>query len=157
MRHIILEGPDGAGKTTIARILCHALGMEYSHEGPPPPGVEPFTHYWLQLGGAEYPTVFDRLHLGEIVYGPLLRGKPGLTPEEVMRLNDLAEDMDALIVLCLPPWENCLAATRAKEELIKDETVLRAAYDGWKVLSQNTSQFTGRIFDYTRRGDFVPY
>lgn len=148
--HIIIEGPDGAGKTKLARTLCFALGMDYHHEGPPPIGARPGEHYLKVLNNTHKPTVFDRFHLGEIIYGPLLRGAGGLNPGEVRDLNWASAIRGGQVILCLPPWETCLANTRVKEELIKSELMLQAAYDGWVALSRNPVLFTGRVFDYTR-------
>lgn len=128
--HIILEGPDGSGKTTLARSL-EALGYDYQHQGPPPSGTEAFVHYTKLLCSASKPTVFDRFHLGELVYGPLLRGKSGLHPSDVLRITSLIQEMQVAIVFCYPPWAVCLENTRRKEELIKDNMVMNMAYKLW--------------------------
>jgi len=133
--HVVLDGPDGAGKTTLAKIICKQYGMWYRHEGPPPPGVPVFQHYSGLLEQTTEPTVFDRLHVGELVYGPLLRGASGLTREQVDELNE-----QVTLVICLPPWNVCLANTRGRVELIKDVTVLYAAYIRWVVLSVDLEQ-----------------
>lgn len=155
MRHVIIEGPDGAGKTALARTLCQSLGMQYHHEGPPPPGVNRCEHYQMTLLSTDHPTVFDRFHLGELVYGPLLRGGTNLTAEEVDTINQTFKDMGGTMVCCLPPWETCIANNRRKEELIKDETVMRAAYDGWTLLVQTRAFNGGRVFDYTQEEPHV--
>lgn len=152
MKHIIIEGPDGAGKTALAAVLCRALGMAYHHEGPPPPGVDLRDHYLNTLrSNTRVPTVFDRFHLGEVVYGPLLREKSGLTPRDVQIINQAFKDLGGSIIICLPPWETCIENSRAKAELelIQDEVVLQAAYDAWTVLAKTRALFRGQLYDYT--------
>jgi hypothetical protein len=124
MTHFIIEGPDGAGKTTYAKQLCDMLGMAYHHEGPPPEG-NVFAHY-RQLLEQPTPTVFDRLHLGELVYGPLLRKKSGINFEQCRLLSDMA-----LVTICLPPLAVCMRHLH-KEEYLKDSQTLMEAYASWQ-------------------------
>jgi thymidylate kinase len=88
---VIIEGADKTGKTTLAKAIAGELGYEYVHFSTPKgPPADEYIDFLLAL---KRPTVCDRFHLGELVYGPLLRGKPGLTPlqlatiERVMRLQ----------------------------------------------------------------------
>lgn len=70
----ILEGPDGAGKTTLAKFLVNAAKLESHHFGPPTkPALEEYLH-WLVDHDPSHHRVIDRFHLGESIYGPLFRG-----------------------------------------------------------------------------------
>jgi len=76
-RIVILEGPDGGGKTTLARQLVEQYGFYYKHEGPPAPYRDNIAYYLSILNEAIealYNTVFDRCWLGEMIYGPIFRG-----------------------------------------------------------------------------------
>src|ERR1700675_809922 len=87
----VIEGADKTGKTTLAKAIAKQLGYKYIHfSAPKGPPADEYIDFLLAL---KRPTVCDRFHLGELVYGPLLRGKAGLTPlqlatiERVMRLK----------------------------------------------------------------------
>ena len=62
---IIIEGPDGSGKTTLAHALATRCGLLYRHMGPPEPGMDHVEWYLERVG----PYVWDRFHLGEETYG----------------------------------------------------------------------------------------
>lgn len=152
MRHIVIEGPDGAGKTRLARFICHRHVMAYHHEGPPPAGASLLHHYGGLLANAERPTVFDRLHLGELVYGPLLRGASGVSSNDLVLMRRLLRGMGVVTILCLPPWSTCYQNNRDREELIPDEPRLRRAYDAWASLAP-TGHFDLH-YDYTSAPPF---
>lgn len=132
MRHFIIEGPDGAGKTTYSRKLCEQFGLAYHHEGPPPADVDIFKHYKFLLE-TKIPTCFDRLHLGEMIYGPLLRGKSGISFEQCRYLSHMA-----LVTVCLPPASVCMRSLH-EEEYIKDPAQLVHAYERWQKLTNNSA------------------
>lgn len=84
---ILLEGPDGAGKTTLAQELVVDLtsrdrDVRLIRRGPIQADV--FTEYLRPLDdliGKPAGTIWilDRWHVGELIYGPILRGKSELT------------------------------------------------------------------------------
>ena len=91
MTIIVLEGPDLAGKTTLARSLAGSLtNVEMLRQGPPPRGVDILEHYlrpiqdWCYEPMTNRPRwlVLDRWHVGELFYGPLLRDKSLLTGQQ---------------------------------------------------------------------------
>lgn len=88
---IVIEGPDKTGKTTLAKAIAQQLGYEYKHFSAPK--GSPADEYIDFLLALKRPTVCDRFHLSELVYGPMFRGKAGITPlelvtiERVMRLK----------------------------------------------------------------------
>lgn len=133
MNHVILEGPDGAGKTTVAQEKFP--GHVYHHEGPPP-AMGVLEHYAGLLVNARVPTVFDRFHLGEFVYGPILRDGSRLSKGDLSILNMLITLTKTTVIICLPPWQTCLKNNHEKDEYIKDDITRRCAYDRWELMAR---------------------
>jgi len=154
VKHVIIEGPDGAGKTTLAQQFVKS-GLKYHHEGPPPAGCSVFDHYMSFLDrcdAAGVGMVLDRFHIGEIVYGSILRGSSGITVEQAMVISSRVDR----IILCLPPWPVCYGNTRNRPELIKDDEILRVAFDVWHLVSNNPDlMLKATTYDYTK-GPYVP-
>jgi len=87
---VVLEGPDFAGKSTIARALIADFGGEVVANGQPPRDVALVEHYVLQVITAAHRdglTVFDRLHVGELIYGPLFRSECRLSEADVQSIE----------------------------------------------------------------------
>lgn len=149
-RHIIIEGPDGTGKTTLAKALCEGAGYAYRHEGPPPAGVTAYQHYAGILDRLEQPTLLDRFHLGELVYGPLLRGKSGLSAIDARALQVLVEAFNVQVILCMPPLPVALAnwqeRSRRGQEMFADPIIYASSFIGFHSLRHSADV----IFDYTR-------
>lgn len=159
-RVIVLEGPDGGGKTTLARAIAHELGYAVRHEGPPPVDREELFEYYVgRLTGhlastfMEPGLVLDRFALGERVYGAILRDHDRLGPRGWRRVRDVLDTTGALRVLCLPPRDVCLKAWAAgriaKGELFAEEGTFHRTYTAWLELRGDSGQV---VHDWTREG-----
>lgn len=152
MKVIILEGPDGSGKTTLAKVLAEDHKYKIVHNGPPET-KELDLFYIGQLYGANSdskPTVFDRLHLGERIYGNVMRNKSLINPMEEKIIERHSEAMDAQIVLCLPPWRIVLEnwVRNAANEYVDSVAKLETIYDAYLKLLYSGRPYVW--FDYTR-------
>lgn len=140
--HIIIEGPDGAGKTTLARNL-QRLSLRpygYHHEGPPPAGADPLEYYARLLLSHRVPTIFDRCHLGEVVYPPILRGTSSTLTNRGLRLmRRLVDGIGAKVVVCLPPLDVVRYRWAEKDlaglELLKREAQLDESYRRFEAIA----------------------
>lgn len=113
---IVLEGPDGAGKSTLAHQLVELHEVANGpgtaviwHEGPPPEGGDLVTHYELplllnrdQITSSTDLVILDRWETGELIYGPLLRGRSRLSPGQALHVDLLLRSLGAIRVLVNP-------------------------------------------------------
>lgn len=132
---VVLEGPDCGGKTTLARRF-EGLGYKYVHNGVPEPGEDPFVTYTGQLVRAlkaKHATVFDRLHVGELIYGKLIRRTSLLDEYQLTLLERLINASGGQTVVCLPPLRICLAnwMLNRPNEYVTDSTVFRQVFHGY--------------------------
>lgn len=104
---IVLEGCDGAGKTTLAQRLAdlakrEGVGYRCVAAGPPDPDVNLLLDYGSRVFGYDPLeersdiVVLDRLHLGELVYGPVYRGGSRLTDTGVRIIESMLDARGAL-------------------------------------------------------------
>lgn len=108
---IILDGPDGSGKTTLARHLCATVkDAVYVHLSAPARGQAWQEHRAALLRIiAEYRqgrlVVVDRHFLSEAVYGAVYRGGSEY-PFAARHVDRLLYRFGALRVVCCPPVEH---------------------------------------------------
>lgn len=99
---VLLEGQDGAGKTTLAGELERLFGWPVVHTGPPTKA--PLEHYLDMVrpfpkGGA----VFDRMHPSSFVYGNVFRRIDDMELYEHWLLNAVLLGFGSFAVYCKPP------------------------------------------------------
>jgi hypothetical protein len=134
-RIIVLEGPDGSGKTTLSNWLHKTHGYQIVKTGPPPPIGNVTVMYLKALHAAiEAPgrTVFDRLHTGEAIYGPILRGVDRMGVEGMAAVERVMAKHNVRLIICCPPWETLVAGWRSKDDLLKDEATLLTVHERYQ-------------------------
>jgi len=131
---IIVEGPDGAGKSTLARELADASGSTMFHYGAylGEPVIAP--HYFGAVCRALHgeDVVMDRSWYSEPIYGAACRGGADrVSAAELRALELVAAEARAVVVLCLPPFEVCREAWAARRdrEYVRLDAQMRTVYD----------------------------
>lgn len=166
----ILEGPDGAGKTTLAaawrnKLALAGLTSNLSDHGPYLDQTGDFisTRYLRSLlMAANSPHVFlDRSWFSEEVYGPIVRGVDRMETRHHRVLERVAFSRSAVQLICLPPYENCLKAYLARKEMeyLEDESILRAVWDNFRALTtlDKPQRIPTFVYDYTREPDLQDF
>lgn len=164
---IIVEGPDGAGKTTlIARLGFEARRLVSlrggtggdTREGWAAPAETTVNAYLRKLLGAakaerdrgHQHIAWDRFHLSERVYGPILRQRQEVTDRDLYTLSTHLADLGVAVVLCLPPFEVTHAKTRSRPwPAYQTDAFLTAAYAAWLDLAPYASV----VYDFTSTPD----
>ena len=158
-RVTIFEGPDGSGKTTLARAFAEVTGARYVHCGPLPSLTRGLARIYAEamlpaaLGYQD--VVLDRCWLSERPYGETFRGGVDrLGRASVRMLERLALRCGAVVVRCLPPYEHVLRSYRARraKEMLETEPQLRQVYEAYARLTTDLPMF---MWDFTVAGNHM--
>jgi hypothetical protein len=153
-KHVtIFEGPDGAGKSTIAKEYAAQTGARYVHLPALPRVNQSLARLYVEavvpaLLGYQ-PVVLDRCWLSETPYGEVHReGRDRLNNASRRMLERLVLRCGAVVVRCLPPLEVCLTNFRARkgQELLKSDQALTAV---WGIYSAMQTELPMVTYDYT--------
>lgn len=113
---IIVEGPDGAGKTTLIKRLAKGLNLKISRRVVDR-DTRPMTDLrkWVECEGLSrsWTTILDRHRLiSEPIYGPIMGRDPGsdfYDLDWLRNVTDKFHNMQNLLVWCMPPLEVVLS------------------------------------------------
>lgn len=123
---IVLEGPDGGGKTTLLKRLCEATGLPaHPRASDSKTGPVEDLYYWtkndLKTWDTQPLSIYDRHPLtSEHIYGPNVRGqvRPGfeMKNKELAYMRRFFRD-HILLIVCLPPKEIARANLDAEPQM----------------------------------------
>lgn len=140
---LILEGPDGGGKSTLAAYLYENKGAVVEHHGPYPGEDDIALHFWLSLRVADREIakklggntdrglyVMDRCWISEPIYAKAKERENRIRVHHKRMLERYALSRRAAVVYCLPRFELCLEAWRARlgEEYLDQAGQLKQVY-----------------------------
>ena len=115
--NIIIEGPDGAGKSTLANQLASALNLEIVHFVAPVDDSSQFEMYRNFMIDARN-VILDRAWYSDMVYGPIYRGKAEIRADLMRELERGCED--TILIYCTGSWQAMWdAATQRGENYVK--------------------------------------
>ncbi len=118
--NIIIEGPDGAGKSYLAKQLAEQLNLHIVHFVAPTDDSFQFDMYRDFLIDAKN-TILDRAWYSDMVYGPIFRGKAEIRADAMRELERGAED--TFIIYCTgPEYAMWLAAQERGETFVENYT-----------------------------------
>jgi thymidylate kinase len=96
-RLVVIDGCDGAGKSTLAQAVAAHYGHAVVHAGLTPEGVDLFAKYQAILARPG-PLVLDRSFVSELVHGPFDRGRSRLTLTQATQLAAIVARRDGILV-----------------------------------------------------------
>lgn len=156
--YIILEGPDCGGKSTLAKEL-ELRGYAVIHTGPPG-STPPYESYFSALqhlttrvkaGIDNRPVVFDRFHLGERVYGKVLRENDRLGPVYHRMLDRILLGLGAVLVYCTTDEADMLKKWKQRnaegKELVTDSGVYQELFQEYE-FHFGTQSIEWHTYDY---------
>ena len=113
---IIIEGPDNAGKSSLAKKLSELLGIDVHHSGgPPKTDSEIMSRHYFVINGLikNINIILDRVPcISDQVYGPLIRG---YSPLESHHLALFVEHLKIPIIYCRPPTKVLMTVEEGHE------------------------------------------
>lgn len=131
---IILEGPDGAGKSMLAEKLSQQTGYKIVHRSNPKTEEEKAQMMGMYLQDCINckGLILDRCWYSELVYGPVMRDKSVMTYSQMYELEAKASKGGAIIIYCTGSkttlWKRC---NRRGEHYIKDRATFDKICEGY--------------------------
>lgn len=109
---IIVEGPDGSGKSIVGQRLTYLLKQPCYHEGGPTiTRSDAISRLDRQFG--RFGSILDRVtFVSEKVYGPILRGKLALDEKTLDEYERRFIEAGWLLIYCRPPDEKIIEYVR---------------------------------------------
>lgn len=166
---IIVDGPDGSGKDTlIANLGFHAYKLKALRGGvggvkmmAAEGGVDDGVAGWggddpallcyvnqVMKRRGDHMLAFNRFHLSEVVYGPILRGTDELSTRDLDALDSLLRAMDVHVILCLPPFDVTLEQVKRpgrERPAYQTEEFLLHAYNGF----HSVQRYATVVYNFT--------
>ena len=90
---IILEGADGVGKTTLAKILADKYNLDICHCTQ----YDPADYNFYKESVRKNDVIWDRHTLGELIYPTIFKRKQQITTENAMLVIRYALEFDAKV------------------------------------------------------------
>jgi thymidylate kinase len=162
MSLIVIEGPDGAGKTTLIEQLranstryfaiLRASGPPVDKDGRPSAGVEFMTAAKIFADEFEpFSVICDRFHtISENVYGPLFSRRSSPEPIALIAHNLRAVNF---LIYCRPPVSVILENIKSNEQMegVNEKTLdIITTYD--RLMAELSNERQIYRYDYTVKG-----
>ena len=135
---IILEGPDGSGKSMLAQKLAQQTGYMLMHRSQPKSEEDKarMMDEYKQVIKSGKNVIFDRCWYSEMVYGPVMRDTSVISHTQMFELERMMMRNGAIVIHCTGPlttlWRRCL--TRGEDYIVDKETYEHIYYSYYDLL-----------------------
>lgn len=153
---IILEGPDGAGKTTLASTLTEHFDLKMGERGTADRArlfevTVPDTYRALTgaIEGRAPARVWDRLFYSEFVYAPIVDRPCEFNDSMRSHICRQIEALTCPVIVCLPPVETVIENAAKDEQMDGVIENLRSIYHAYQDLLVGTFPGHTYVYDYT--------
>jgi len=157
---IIIEGPDGGGKSTLVKTLHEDLGIEldeaakFSKErrndpqfrSPEEVRLRVYKALTREVVGRKEPLLYDRLYFSSLVYTDAYGREPDFNFSEQVHIGRCLNAFKVPVVFCLPPWEDI-----AKQNLTVDHEQGMSDLQAKIAKVYNTYHSLGHLFMARKR------
>lgn len=136
---IILEGPDGSGKTTLAQQISRQTGYPIVHRTKPASDEEKnamMESYWKVIKEGRN-LIFDRCWYSEMAYGPVMRDASVISYPQMYELEQALAQRGALLIYCTgAPTRLWMRCQRRGEDYVTSR-------DNFNAICSNFDQIMG--------------
>ena len=115
---IIIEGPDGSGKTTLAEKMHKQTGYKLLHRSYPKTeeDKERMMAEYMQVIKSGVNCIFDRSWYSEMVYGPVMRNDSIISYPQMYTLERELTKRGAIVIYCGGMISNMWARCKERGE-----------------------------------------
>jgi len=159
---IIVEGPDNSGKTTLINYLVKELKLTKA-----PLKFEPTDEEHMEESIVTFyddvieylkshdtrKVIWDRLYFSELVYGPVVRGRIGLTFNQRGILLELIKQIKPLVIFCMTDLYT-ITKEYHKRNQYADKKQIKLIYDYYvDIILKDIDNYTPYSILYNYKGD----